>query len=153
VSVGSSGQKNIGGLDVAVDDAVPVGVIQCLAAFEDDFNHIADGQQSGRLSMRFEGAALDVLHDQVAALLVGHGVQNGDDVRMGKLAGERCLGEKQLVIALAEFLVSECVGAHQFDRNLPIGKRILSQIDLTGRPFPDLLDDFVFADLFHDRGA
>ena len=38
---------------------------------------------------------------------------------------------------------------HQLDGNLAIGKGIVGEIDDTGRPAPEFLHDFVFADPIH----
>ena len=98
--------------------------------------------------VRLERATFDVFHDDVAALVVGHRVVDGADMRMRQLAGERGLGQEKLAKPLAVLFVAEDVPLDDLDRDLAIGKRIHAQIDGTGRAFAQFAQDLIFADLF-----
>jgi hypothetical protein len=65
------------------NDAVAVRVIERLAAFENDLDHLADRQHGFGLREGLEGAALDKFHHQVTALLVRDRVEDRNDVGMG----------------------------------------------------------------------
>ena len=50
-------------------------------------------------------------------------------------------------------LVAERIGPHQLDGDLAAREGIVRQIDRTGRPLAELLDDLIFADLVHERSS
>ena len=90
------------------------------------------------LGVLLERAALDVLHDDVAALLVGHGVEDGGDMRMRQLAGERSLGQEQLAEALAVLLVAQHLPLHDLDRHLAVGERVHAEVHGAGGALAEL---------------
>ena len=145
LDVGVLRQQDVGRLDVAMDHAVSVRVVERLAALEDDLDDLVDRQQIVDLGVLLERAALDVLHDDVAAFLVGHRVEDGRDVRMRQLAGERSLGQEQLAEALAVLLVAQHLALHHLDRHLAVGERSPSpDTRRWWRPFPSSLTIWYF---------
>src|SRR5258708_652351 len=136
-----------------MDDAVPVRVIQCFAALEDDLDDGVDRQQVGGQGTRLKRTAGDVFHDDIAAFFVGNGVVDRDEMRMGKLPGKGCLDQEQLVKASAVLFVTERISPHQFDGYLATRKGVIRQINGTGRAPAELLYDLVFADLVHVRSV
>ena len=113
-------------LDVAVDDAVAVGVTQrCedLACVGDRDRHRAEAARADQL---LERAPLDVLHDDVVGAVGLAPVEDRDDVRvrkagrMGRLATE----------ALDELLVVRVVRVEHLDRDPASELLILGEVDV-----------------------
>ena len=73
-------QKQVCGLDVPVGDPLLVGVVQGARALEDDLHHLIEGEQAVGGGMTLKRAARHILHDDVALLLIDHGIKNLDDV-------------------------------------------------------------------------
>ena len=92
-----------------------------------------------RLSTRgvaLQRAAVDVFHDDVAAVVFGHGVVDGDDVRVRQLAGQRRLGDEQLAVALAVLVVAQHFRIDHLDRDLAVGKRVAARKTALVAPLP-----------------
>ena len=96
----------------------------------------------------FQRAAVDVLHDDVAGLVVGDRVIDADDVGVRQFAGQRGLGQKQLAIAPAMLLVTERFREHHLHRNVAIDEGIKRFVNHAGCALAQFANDFVFADLF-----
>jgi hypothetical protein len=77
-------QPDIAGLDIAMDDPVPVGVVQRAAHTLGDPQCQLESQgAAGRpLDQVVDGASVDVLLDDVGQVLLLAGVMDRDDVRM-----------------------------------------------------------------------
>ena len=86
--------QDIGGLDVPVDDALPVCVVERTAALESDLNHVRYRQQALGTGVAGQIPAVHVLHRDVGEMLVDDGVQDCHDVRMRQLAGQRSLADE-----------------------------------------------------------
>src|SRR6187549_2340353 len=76
-------EHDVGWLDVAVNDATRMSVVQRLGALEHDFDHVIDAQQVVGAAIRRQRArAMHVLGDDVAAAVFFAGVVDRQDVRM-----------------------------------------------------------------------
>ncbi len=139
-------QQDVPRLDVAVDDAVVVRVLERADALEDDLDHLADRQQAGDARVRLEGHAGNVFHHQVAALGLDHRVVDVDDVRMVELAGERGLGHERLVLHPLGLGVGALARQQHLDRHVPVGERIAREVDAAGRAAADLAQHGILAD-------
>ena len=81
---------HVGGFDVAMDDALRVGVLESVEKAEEELDPYLDGilgevvgiAGSELLDDAFEGLTLHVLHHEEVALLVDAGVVNRHDVRV-----------------------------------------------------------------------
>ncbi len=148
--VGLARVQDVGGLDVAVRDAHLVRELERARALEDDLHHAVDRQQLLRVAMPLQRAAVDVLHDDVVQLVVGHRVVDLADVRVLQLAGERGLGDEQLAVQLAAVGVLERLGQHHLDRDVAAVERVVAQVDDAGRASPELAQHRVLADALGD---
>jgi hypothetical protein len=143
------GDQDVRRLDVAMDHAPRVGVVEGLG----DLRHqIADESRReglGALQQLLEVGPLDVLHgdeaDAVGAF-VDH-VVDGDDVRVREDAGalrfahEAAAKLRQLVVLGRE------AGAKGLQRHQAADQRIARQVDDAHGPLADLLEDLVAAEL------
>jgi hypothetical protein len=84
------GDEDVLGFDVAMDNALFVGVVECFS----DLLAVADGVGLIEPALRFEnlaeGVAVDVLHDQVLASFDSAGVVDSDDVRVLEAGDDSC---------------------------------------------------------------
>ncbi len=94
LDLGSPRHQDIGGLDVPVHHALTIGIVEGATALESNFDHVRHRQQALRRGVAREIASVHILHHDIADLVVDHGVENRDDVRMNQLAGERRLAQE-----------------------------------------------------------
>ena len=142
------GDENIGGLDVAVDQAQYVHVFQRLTAFENGIDHCFVIEQGAETAMLFHRAAVDALHHHIVVNAIGHDIVNLDDVRVIDFA-EQCRFSTQPQIG------EVITGGFTFlrgllddlDRDFAVVKRIRRQIDGTGRTPAQHAQQGVFAEI------
>jgi hypothetical protein len=80
------GAGQVGGLEVAVDHASVVGVLEGGRHLEGQVEHLGPGQSALLGEQGFEAGAGDVLPDEVVAVLLGAGLEEADDVGVVELA-------------------------------------------------------------------
>ena len=74
-------QEDVGGLDVAVEDALVMGVLQGIADLLDDLDRLAGGER-GVADEFLEVGAVHELHEEVEQVIPLAEVEDGDDVGM-----------------------------------------------------------------------
>ena len=127
-------EENIGGFEVAVDEAVLVGVGQGIAELGGDLDGLFEG-----LGFAFlEARAFDQLHDEVGHVAVFADVVDGDNVRVAEGGRGAGLAEE----ALAGVADLE-VGAEDLDRNRALEVRIPGAEDDAHAAAADLLVEAV----------
>ena len=146
-------QHQVARLDVAVDHAARMRVVQRLGALEHQRQHVVDRQQVVGARVGGERArAVDELGDDavVAALLARvvdrHDVrvlQHPDHVRLGEEHLARDLGARRVVVG------RDAVG---LDRDVAAVIGIVREVDGAGRAAPDLADHLVLADVLAECG-
>ena len=132
-----TGEHDIGGLHVAVDDAMPVGVVQGVQHVAGDSQRLRDRQGSLDIHPFPQRRPLDEAHDVVDQPLPLPGVENLRDVGIVQLGGDLDLAE-------------EAVGRHA-DQQLRVqdleGYRLATRVpgqEYSGIPAPaDLTIDLV----------
>ncbi len=143
---------DVTGLDVAVEDALGVRILQRLGALEDDVHHLVDRQaRTVLLAGRHQGVALDVLHHQVVHAGFDAGIVERDDMRVAEHAGGMRLGEKGAPDRLLVVRVVLGEAARGFHRHIAAHEGVEALVDEAAGPLADQLVDFVLADLFRQR--
>ena len=94
------GTKDIGGLDVAVDHALGMGVIQRQQDLRHDFPNLPDGDERAGLDHVLKRAGVDVFHHDIGTPLLLHEVEHGDDIRVQAARRRLRLGDEALEEAL-----------------------------------------------------
>ena len=135
-------------LDVAVNDAAAVRVVQRLRALVDDLDDVVDRQQVVRLAVRRQRArAVHVLGDDVVAAVLFAGVEDRQDVRMLQHADHVRFRQEHLARDLRAVLVVR-LDVVDLDRDVAAVVRVVGKVDDAGAATPDFLDDDVLADFF-----
>ncbi len=140
--------QDVGRLDVAMDDALPVGVVQRHAAFENDADRAVDGQQMLERAVALERLAREVFHHHVSLVGLDRCIVDADDVRMFETTGDRLfrleqLDEAPVPLRLVAYLVAE---ANVLERHRLRIIRTLGEIHDGRRATPDLAQDPIAAD-------
>src|SRR5687767_281031 len=130
---------HVGGLDVAVNDAVVVSVGQSLTYLLDDFEAPYEIERRAAAQRAIEGFAGDVLHRHERSALKFADVEHDDDIWMTQLRDGARLAREALpnLGMVAEILFQ------QFDGDRPIKLRIVREVQ---RPHPSSTEaapDFV----------
>jgi len=94
-------------------------------------------------------AALDVLHHDVAVLVLDHRVEDLHDVRVVQLAGERGLVQEHALVHRRVLVALERLGERDLDGDLAFGERIVGEIDLGGGALAELAHQLVLPDGLH----
>jgi hypothetical protein len=105
------GVEDIGGLEVAVDEAVLVGVVEGLADVDCDLDRLLEVFGPTLLEAR----TLEELHDEVGHVLVLADVVDRDHVRVAE-GGDRARLAEEALAGVADL----AVGAHDLDRHRPL---------------------------------
>ena len=149
--IGLSGlvDQDVGRLDIAVDDAEAVGIIQGIADGLEDLDAFQGEEDLPGIHDRLEALALDELHDDVGQVVFPADVIDGDDVGMGQLPrGPRFADEPRHQVVFGRSL-REIVEADGLDRHVPLDIGVETPVD---DPHPSLAqgaEDLVFTDFFH----
>ena len=144
------GQHDVAGLDVPVDDAGAVGVLQRVQDAGDDLHGLGDGHGLALAEELADRVPLDVLHDDVghrADGAVGGGdlllarVVDGDDGRVVEGGG----GLRLPAEARLEGGVARNIGAQQFNGDNSRETPVIAEVDLGHASAADHLADLVTA--------
>ncbi len=141
------GDENIGGLDVAVNDAFAVGGIKRLGNlngyFEDGLNfHGAAGDAM------FECLAVEKFHDDIGFAIFFADIVNRADVGMIERAG----GFGFALEALERLRVVRHIIRQKFQRNGAIQARVLSLVHHAHAAATEFFDDAIVRDCAADHG-
>ena len=117
-------EQEVGRLDVPMDDALSVGVVQGPAGLEGDHQHLRRTEGAARREDAPEAAATQVLGHQVG-LSVDPPVVDGHHVGIGQRRHEAGLGPEPL----HERLVADQRGMQHLDRHLPTQREVVGQVD------------------------
>ena len=134
-------EHDVAGLDIAMDDALPMGLIEGIGDFDGVLNGLFD-RKGSFLQAHFERLAFEVLHDEKGHAILLADVVEGADVRMLERGNRPRL-------ALEPFLELWMPGAilgKDFDRDDAIEPRVARAIHLAHAARADAGNDFVSAE-------
>ncbi len=92
-------EQHVVGLDITVDDAVPVEVLETLGGLARDGGNLALGHQVGGDDV-CQRAAFHVLHDNPELVLVQEGIYVVDDVGVSRSAHDKDLVDNEILLGL-----------------------------------------------------
>jgi len=153
VAAAGDHQQDVGGLDVAVGDALVEGVVERACGLEDDLDDALEGRQRRRRRDVLERAARHVVHDQPGILVGDQRVMDAHDVRVVQLAGERSLVEEELAQQAPALWIGEDLAAQALDRHLDLAEGVPGEVDAARGAHADAAEDLVLADAFGRRCA
>lgn len=137
-----AGDEDVGGLDVAMDDPVAVGVQERGGDLFDDFEGASDGDASADIEESLDVGAVDVLHGDVVVALVFSGVEDGDDVFVSELGGIGGFGAE----AAEEGLIFSFFGSEDLEGDFSSESLVDSEIDSPHTARADFFLDLVGAE-------
>jgi hypothetical protein len=136
-------EEDVLGLEIAVDDASPVGGVERRRDLAQDPQRVLGRQATEALEARVEGLALEELHDDVgAAVGVVAEVEDLHDAGIG----DRGRGPGLVEEPLDDVLVGRQRRLQHLDRGAASEQRVLGQVDRAHAALPELLDDAVRAE-------
>ena len=137
-------------LEIAMDDAVIVDMLEGRADLEGDVDGVAPRELAAHVDEVVEPASLDELHGVPVMPVLVAGVVELDDVRMREL-GERL---DLAFEALEEAGVLGEIGGEDLEGGLSAGDEFLGEMDASHAAAPDLAREDPAAESFaHHRGA
>ena len=138
------GEQDVVGLDVAVDDAVPVGVGEGVDHLAQDAHRLDDGQLAFARELEPERLARDERHDVVEQVAGRSGREQRNDVRVLQAGGELDLPLESLDVHRSAHL-----GRQELDDDLTTEPDLFGQEDAAHAAATQLLQDAV---VVADRG-
>ncbi len=129
-------QQDVLGLDVAVDDAVPVGVVERVGDLARDPDGVGDRELLLAAQPVAQRLALDERHDVEEAAVRLARVEQRQDVRVLQIRRQLDLGEEPLGADHRGEL-----GTHELERDLAVVPEILGQVYGRHSAGPDLAFD------------
>jgi len=142
------GDDDVGGLDVAMDDAFLVSGTEGIGELNADI----DGARNGEFALRedlVEGQAFEELHgDEGDAFMLFDGVDGADS---GMIEGGGGTGFAEE--AFEGLSVATCLFREEFEGHVAAELGILGFIDHAHAPTANFAEDFVMSDGFVDHGV
>ena len=142
-------EHDVARLDVAMNDAAAMRVVQALRALEQDLDDVVDAQQVVGAAIRVERArAVHVLRDDVVAAVFLARVVDRQDVGVLEAPHHLRFVEEHLASDARLLLVFLALDVVELDRDVAAVIRIVRQEYSARAALPDLVDDDVLADSF-----
>jgi hypothetical protein len=134
-------QHHIAGLDVPVDDPLPVSRVEGIGDLESEAQRLIERQRPLRQPIR-QYLPLEILHDEVVHSVVMTGIEQGADVGMRELRdGLRFALESLTGLGRVAELRRQ-----DLDRDGSLQPRIARPVDLSHSSGTELTEDFVRAE-------
>ena len=132
-------QHDVLRLDVAVDDALGMGVHEGAEYLRREMHSLLDPDDSLLLDVIFEGYAVDVLHDDILKRRTVAYVENLDDIRVVEQRDRAGF----VAESAAELLVVEVLLAQDLDCHYRAGVEILRLVNDSHASVSDLFEYFI----------
>ncbi len=126
-------EQDVLGLDVAVDHAITVGIVERVGHFTGDPHRFVDAELGLAVEFVAERLALDVGHDVVEKAVGGAGVEQRQDVRVLEVGGGLDLDHEPLGPEHGGQL-----GLQDLEGHLAIVLQVLGQVDGGHAALPQL---------------
>jgi hypothetical protein len=147
MSLPAFGQHDVGGLEVAMDDAAAMRTVERAGDFDPVARDLASWQRSF-LEAGGEGFALEVLHHQVVEVVLAPNVVERADVRVRELGD----GAGFALEAGADLGIRGEVGGEDLDGDRAAEAGIARLVDLAHSAFAQLLHDSIRPKRLADHG-
>ncbi len=142
-------QEDVVGLDVAVDDAALVGVVEGPQDRHGQVRDLLDAELAARVQAAAEAAAGDVLHDDVSLPGLPSDLVDGGDVGVVQPPGRLGFDHELFEGFLALRAVLQELVADELDGDFAVDVRVERLVDDAHAPPAELFDDGVFPDRVH----
>jgi len=138
--------EEIGGVDIAMDDALFVSMVERHESSEETIERGLERERTSMADELIEIGTGDEFGDEVVNSPVFAGVEGGDDVGMV----QACDGADFAIKAAEEFGVALDFGAEDLDGDGPVHSLVESFVDGSHSAAANALEDFVISQLIGD---
>ena len=140
--------EDVGGLDVAVDDARGMGGLECVRDLDPQPEHRIACERTGGESV-LQRRALEVLHGDERSSVLLADVVDGADMWMA----ERRSGSGFTLKAAQRFGIARQISGDELERHGTVKPRILGLVDHAHPAAAELADDAVVRERLTDQGV
>ncbi len=140
-------QHDVAGLEIAMDDAFAVHVVEALGALVDHVDDLVGSQCLAAGDVFLQRHAVDELHHNVIQVVFLAGVVDADDRRVVHPPGAVNLGEECLAQLLARRRIQVTGRVRDLDCDGALHERVEGLIDDAHRAAADAALDLVLGDL------
>ena len=141
-------EQDIRGLDIPVDHALRMRIVERKGAAENNLHCLRYRQQRSRLAELSNGlATLDQLHHDVQPAIINAGIEDFEDILVPQYAGRMRFIKKLLAQLCIDMRVFRSAAQRHLDRDWAFKHRVIGLVHDADGPARQLSADLILSDL------